>query len=119
MVVAGLCLLAFVSTLWTRIASSRRADAISPLPLLAGGVAAVCIALGGVVQATITGGMIFGTVPEPGADTLRLANDMSYPILLVAGMFAASLTVGTLSVQARAAGLIGRRLLARGLLAAG
>jgi hypothetical protein len=116
--VAGLCLLAFLTTLWTRIASAQRTRAISPLGLIAAGVAAACIALGAVVQASVSGAMIFGSMPEPGADTLRLVFNMMFPFVAVAGMIAASVSVATLSIQAYGAGLLGRTLLVLSLIVA-
>jgi hypothetical protein len=49
--------------------------------------------------------MLFGTLKEPGVDALRLVTEMSYPILLIGGMFPAALSVAVLGFQARAAGL--------------
>ena len=46
-----------------------------------------------------------------GADLLRLGNDLGFVMVAVGGMFAASLSIGCLSVQARAAGVFGKRLL--------
>jgi hypothetical protein len=116
--IAGLCLLAFLTTLWTRIASARRPHAISPLGLVAACVAAACIAVGAVVQASVSGAMIFGSTPEPGADTLRLVFNIMFPFIAVAGMIAASVSVATLSIQAYGAGLLGRALLVISLVVA-
>jgi hypothetical protein len=116
--VAGLCLLAFLTTLWSRIASARRPHLISPLGLIAAGVAAACIAVGAVVQASVSGAMVFGSTPEPGADTLRLVFNIMFPFIAVAGMIAASVSVATLSIQAYGARLFGRTLLVLSLVVA-
>jgi hypothetical protein len=116
--VAGLCLLAFLTTLWTRIVSAQRTSAISPLGLVAAGVAVACIAVGGVAQAAVSGAMIFGNMPEPGADTLRLVFNITFPFVAVAGMMAASVSVATLSIQAYGAGILGRTLLVLSLIVA-
>jgi MFS family permease len=118
LVIAGLCLLAFLATLWTRIVSARRPHLISPLGLIAAGVAAACIAVGAVAQAAVSGAMIFGSTPEPGPDTLRLVFSIMYPFIMVAGMMAATVSVATLSIQAYGAGLLGRTLLVLSLIVA-
>ena len=71
-VLAGLCLLWFLTMVWSRAAAARRPEATSPLPLLAAGAAAVSIAIGGVFNAIIAAAMIFGNgkLPEPRADIL-------------------------------------------------
>lgn len=117
LVAAGLCLLAFLTTAWLRI-GARRGAASSPLPLIAAGVAAASIVIGAVSQAVVTGSMLFGSMPEPGADTLRLGLNLSFPFIAVAGMFAASLSIAGLSIQAYSAGIVGRRLLIPGLVVA-
>jgi hypothetical protein len=113
LVASGICLLAFLTTIWQRI-GARRGAAPSPLPVVGAGVAATAIMIGGVVQAAVTGSMIFGNLPEPGPDVLRLAPDIGYPVIMVAAMPAAALSIVALSVQAYAAGLFGRRLLVLG-----
>ena len=114
LVASGVCLLAFLTTVWQRIAAARRPAAPSPVPIVAGAVAAGAIMIGGFAQAVVTGSMIFGNMAEPGPDTLRLAQNMGFPLIMVAGMFAASLSVAALSVQAYSAGILGRRLLILG-----
>jgi hypothetical protein len=114
LVFAGLCLMTLFATLWMRIAAAGGPGRPSPLPLLSAAVSAACIAAGGVVMAFVGGAMIFGGLHTPGADVLRLANDLGFGLVGVAGMLAAALTVVILSVQARAAGLFGPRLLVGG-----
>jgi hypothetical protein len=111
-VLAGLCLLWFLTMVWSRAAAARRPEAASPLPLLAAGAAAVSIAIGGVFNAVIAGAMIFGNgkLPEPRADILRVFGQISFPLIAVAGMIAFALALGALSLQARRAGVFGKGL---------
>lgn len=113
-VASGLCLLAFLATVWQRVAAARRPAAPSPLPLVAAGVAAAAIVVGGVAQAVVTGSIIFGSMPEPGVDTLRLTQALGFPIIAVAGMSAAALSIAAVSIQAYSAGVFGRKLLTLG-----
>ncbi len=117
-VLAALCLLVFVTTLWSRIAEARRPESTSPIPLVGGGMAAAGIALGGVLEAAVSGGMIFGQLRLPPADILRFGNDAAFPAITVAGMFGAALAIAGLAVQARSAGLFGRRFQIVGLVVA-
>jgi hypothetical protein len=95
-VLAGLCLLWFLTMVWSRAAAARRPEAASPLPLLAAGAAAVSIAI--------------GKLPEPRADILRVFGQISFPLIAVAGMIAFALALGALSLQARRAGVFGKGL---------
>jgi hypothetical protein len=113
-VASGLCLLAFLTTVWQRVAAARRPAAPSPVPVVAAGVAAAAIAVGGVAQAVVTGSIIFGNMAEPGADTLRAVQNLGFPIILVAAMPMAALSIAAVSVQAYSAGVLGRRLLILG-----
>jgi hypothetical protein len=110
LVLAGLSLMTFLTHLWTRVAEAGDPRAVSPLPVVAAGVSAACIAAGGVLMATTSGSALIGSAPIPGADVLRLGNDVGFAMVGVAGMFAAALSIGCLSVQARAAGIFGTRL---------
>jgi hypothetical protein len=111
-VLAGLCLLWFLTMVWSRVAAARRPEATSPLPLLAAGAAAISIGIGGVFNAVIAGAMIFGPgkLPEPRADILRVFGQISFPLIAVSGMIAFALALGCLSLQARRAGVFGRGL---------
>jgi uncharacterized membrane protein len=60
LLLAALCLLSFLTTLWTKIAEARRPVMVSPLPLVAAGVAAACIAVGGILMAGISGSLLIG-----------------------------------------------------------
>jgi len=118
LLLAALCLLSFLTSMWTRIAEARRPAIVNPLPLVAAGVSAACIAVGGILMAGISGSLLIGPMPMPGADVLRLTNDLGFAMVGVAGMSAAALSIACLSVQARAAGLFGRRLLIFSLVVA-
>src|SRR5579884_4057371 len=99
LVLAGLCLLSFLTILWTRIAA-RRPGLLSPLPLVAAGVAAACIAVGGVLMAGISVSLLMGA-PVPSADLLRFGDAMGFGMVGVGGMWAAALSIACASVQAR------------------
>lgn len=114
LVLAGLCLAAFLTALWRRIRDV--APAISPLPLVAAATSAACIAAGGVVMAFVSGGELLGKYPLPSPDVLRLSNDLGFALVAVGGMLAASLAVLCLSHQGRASGVIGRKTYAFGVL---
>jgi L-lactate permease len=117
-VLAALCLVVFVSSMWSRIAEGRRPESTSPIPLVASGMGAAGIALGGVLVAAVSGGMIFGQLQLPPADILRFGNDAAFPAITVAGMFGVALAIASLAVQARSAGLFGRRFQIVGLVVA-
>ncbi len=119
LVFAGLALLTFLTTVWSTIRRRRALpDTPNPLPVVAAGAAGLSLALGGILQAGVSGAMIFGSLREPGADVLRLVGDLSFPFIAVAGMFAASLSLAALTVQGFAAGFFGRKLLIFGLVIA-
>lgn len=115
LVVAALCLISFVTHLWLRIAAARRPHTTSPLPLVATGLAAAGIALGAVLSATVSATQIVranvpqaGYLPLPSADILRFTAD-SFFAFVAGGMFAFALAIAVLGLQARSAGLFGRR----------
>ena len=110
LVLAALSLMTFLTHIWTRVTEAREPQAVSPLPVVAAGVAAACIATGGILMATTSGSALIGSTPIPGADILRLGNDAGFAMVGVAGMLAAALSIACLSVQARAAGIFGARL---------
>lgn len=114
LVLAGLCLAAFLTAMWRRIRAAT--PWISPLPLVAAAASAACVAAGGVVMAYVSGGELFGKYPLPSADVLRLSNDLGFALVGVAGMLAAALAVVCLSVQGKAAGLLGRKTYLLGIL---
>jgi hypothetical protein len=109
LVLAALSLMTLLTHLWTQVAEARDPRAASPLPVVAAGVSAACIAVGGVLMAVASGSALLGSQPIPGADVLRLGNDAGFAMVSVAGMLAAALSIGCLSVQARAAGIFGTR----------
>src|SRR5690348_9863359 len=57
LVLAGLCLASFLTSLWRRIRNVT--PSISPLPLVASAASAACIGAGGVVMAFVSGGELF------------------------------------------------------------
>jgi hypothetical protein len=110
LVLAALSLMTFLTHIWTRVTGARDSRAVSPLPIVAAGVAAACIAVGGILMAAPSGSALLYSQPMPGADILRLGNDVGFAMVGVAGMLAAALSIACLSVQARAAGIFGARL---------
>jgi hypothetical protein len=110
LVLAALSLMTFLTHIWTRVNEARGAQAVSPIPVVAAGVAAACIAVGGILMAAPSGSALLYSQPIPGADILRLGNDVGFAMVGVAGMLAAALSIAALSVQARAAGIFGARL---------
>ncbi|HEY2273519.1 MAG TPA: hypothetical protein VGH30_12130 [Jatrophihabitantaceae bacterium] len=107
LVLAALSLAAFLTGLWRNIREA--APEASPLPLVAAGVSAACIATGGIVMACVSGSELVGNYPLPAPDLLRLSNDLGFALVGVAGMLAAALAVLCLSVQGNRAGVIGNR----------
>lgn len=118
LVLASLCLLSFLVTVWSRVAAARRPEATSPLALVAAGVAAAALALGGVMNAVIAGGMIFGKLPEPRPDILRIFTQISFPMIAVAGMITLALAIACLGVEARRAEVVGKGLMIFSLVVA-
>ncbi|HEY3728172.1 MAG TPA: hypothetical protein VGL51_13410 [Solirubrobacteraceae bacterium] len=110
LVLAGLSLMSFFVYLWTETNAARPVQHRSPLPIVAAGVSAAAIATGGVAMAASSGSSLLFSQPIPGADVLRLSNDLGFAMVSVAGMLAASLSIVTVSTQARAVGLFGRGL---------
>jgi hypothetical protein len=117
LVLAGLCLMTLLTTLWGRIAG-RRSERTSPLALVAAGAAAACISAGGVLMATISASELSGSYPLPSVDVLRLTNDVGFGLVAVGGMWAAALAVALLSTQGKAAGVFGRGMAAFGWVVA-
>lgn len=110
LILAGLFLMVFLTHLWTRIAVARQPAVLSPLPVVAAGVTATCMGMGGVLMG-VTSGALLGSAPMPGADLLRFGNDAGFILVGIPGMLAAALSIACLSVQAHAAGIFGKRLL--------
>ena len=110
LVIAALSLMTFLTHIWTRVTEARDPRAVSPLPVVAAGVAAACIAAGGILMGAMSGSALLYSQPIPSAEILRLGNDVGFAMVGVAGMLAAALSIASLSVQARAAGIFGARL---------
>jgi hypothetical protein len=117
LILAALALLSFLSTTWTRIAGNRPFGAISAIPLVAAGVAAACIAVGGVLMGAIAAS-VQGTGHALNPDLLRFGNDVGFVMVSLPGMLATSLSVACLSVQGRRNGLFGRKMMIFGLVVA-
>jgi hypothetical protein len=118
LILAALSLISFISVLWTRIVHASRPGLPNPLPLVAAGVSAACIAIGGVLMALVSGSALMGSAPIPSADLLRFSNDGGFAMAGIAGMLAAALCVACVSVQARQAAIFGRKLTIFSLAAA-
>ncbi len=118
LVFAGLCLMAFLTTLWTRVAGARSPARTSVLPLVAAGLSAASIAAGGVIMASSSGNKLFGKTPMPNADLLRFEDGLGFAMVAVAGMLAAALAIVCLGVQARSAGVFGTGLFVFSLVVA-
>lgn len=118
LVLAGLNLASFLTALWQRIRTAAPSRSFSPLPIVGAATAAACISAGGMVMAAVAGGELFGKYPLPGADVLRLSNDLGFALVSVGGMTAAALAIGCLSLQGRAAGVLGRKTSIFGIVVA-
>ena len=66
----------------------------------------------------ISASLLIGGGPEPGADVLRLANDMGFGMVALAGMSAVALSLASMSFQARSVGLFGTKTFAFTLIVA-
>jgi hypothetical protein len=112
LVLAGLSLMTFFASLWERI-RSRQAAPLSPIPLVAAGMAGACMSVGGVLM-----GVVANSALRHYPEVIRLGSDAGFAMTGVAAMLAASLSVACLSVMARRTGVLGRRLSACGLVVA-
>jgi hypothetical protein len=118
LVLAAISLLTFLTVVWGRIAAARRPGTLHPLPLVAAGTSAACIAVGGVLMGGISGDLLVGGGPVPGADLLRFGNEMGFGMVALAGMSMAAVSIAGMSVQARSVGLFGKRMLVFSLVIA-
>ncbi|MGH3209361.1 MAG: hypothetical protein ACRDNO_16525 [Trebonia sp.] len=110
LILAALSLMAFLTGMWQRISSARPAGATSPLPLVAAGVAATCMAFGGIIMAYIAGSELSGKYPLPSVDLLRFSNGFGFIVTGIPGMAATALCIAVLAAQARRAGVFGPRM---------
>jgi hypothetical protein len=101
LVLAALCLMSFLTHVWTRVRAACQPRVISPLSIVAAGVAAACIAVGGILMAAASGSALLYSQPTPGADVLRLGNDLGFASVAVAGVLAAALSIASVSRQAQ------------------
>jgi hypothetical protein len=118
LLLAGLALMTFLVALWRRIAAAHPAEMVSRLPVAAAATTAALMGAGGMVMAYISGGELIGHYPLPGADLLRMSNDLGFALAGVAGSLSAGVAVATLSLQGHAAGVFGARMRAAGILTA-
>jgi hypothetical protein len=118
LVLAAISLMSFLTVLWTRIAAERRPEPLHPLPLVAAGASAACIAAGGVLMATISGSLLTGGGPVPGADLIRFGSEAGFGMVALGGMLSAALSIVCLSAQARSVGLFGTKIFAFSLIVA-
>jgi len=106
LVLAGLCLVTFITTLWMRVADARRSERISPLPVVAAGIAAACMAIGGGLMGVA---ISVTSAPNPDANVLRICNNAGFTMVALGGMLATALSVAVISRQARVAGMFSHR----------
>jgi hypothetical protein len=118
LVLAALSLMSFITDLWMRVVAAGQQRNLSPLPIVAAGISAACIASGGILMGAVSGSALLYSQPLPGADVLRVGNDVGFALVGVAGMLAAAVSVASVSLQARAAGLFGTRLTRASLVVA-
>ena len=110
LILAALCLMTFLTGMWHRVSSARPAGTTSPLPLVAAGVAASFIGLGGILMAYIAGSELSGKYPLPSADLLRLSNGLGFSVTGIPGMAAVALCIAVLAGQARRAQVFGPKM---------
>jgi hypothetical protein len=108
LILAGLCLMSFITALWMRLTEANAPRRFSPLPVIAAGIAAACMAVGGVLMGAAVS--LVGSGFTPNADVLRLCNDVGFAMVGLAGMLAAALSVASLSLQARAVGYFSQKM---------
>jgi hypothetical protein len=112
LVLAALSLMSFLVIMWSRIGQLRPGSDRSMIPLVAAGVSAASIAVGGALMAcgSIVTGRFAGSAAPAAATVTRFANDTGFVMVAVPGMLAAALAVAGLSVQAYRAGIFGRKM---------
>ena len=118
LLLAGLALMTFLVALWRRMADVRPDEPLSRLPVAAAGATAALMGAGGMVMGYISGGELIGRYPLPGADLLRMSNDLGFALAGVAGSWAAALAVVTLSIQGHSVGIFGTKMRAAGIITA-
>jgi hypothetical protein len=119
LVLAALSLLVFLTSLWSRIAAANQNENTSLIPLMAAAVSAAGIAAGGVVMATISGTLLVNSKASlPSAELLRFSNDLGFVLVALAGMLAAALSIGCMSVIGRSIGFFSRPMATFGIVVA-
>lgn len=114
LILAGLSLMGFLVGMWRYLNGAHQAglSAASPLPLVAAGVAATCMATGGILMGYVPGSELLGSYPLPSVDLLRMSNDLGFVLTGVPGMIATALCLAVLAAQGRAAGVFGAKMAA-------
>jgi hypothetical protein len=115
LVLAGLCLLSFVTSVWHRIAAATT-ERVSPLPVAAAAVGAACMSVGGLLMGAAVS-VTHSGVPAD-ASLLRFCNDVGFIMVGLGAMLAMSLAVAVLSAQAARTGIFGPVLSRSGYLVA-
>jgi hypothetical protein len=118
LLLAGLALMTFLVALWRRIAEAHPSGPPSRLPIAAAATAAALMGAGGMVMGYISGGEILAHYPLPSVDLLRMSNDLGFALAGIAGSWAAAVAVATLSIQGHAAGVLGTKMRAAGIITA-
>ncbi|HEY1739290.1 MAG TPA: hypothetical protein VGI86_11290 [Acidimicrobiia bacterium] len=117
LVLAALAIMTFLTMLWQRIAAAQAPASTSPLPIVAAGVGAAAIAIGGVVMGAV--GTLITHHSDPGvANFYRLSNGLGFALVALAAMPAIALSVACLSVLGRRAGVLSRGVSTFGIIAA-
>jgi hypothetical protein len=116
---SGLTFMLFIVGLWQRISAVEASTGKmpSPLPMVAAGVTAACMSVGGVLMAAPSA-VVSGGGPVPNADLLRFCNSTGFGVVGVSGMLAAAVAVIAVSVQGRRANLFGQKLYVFGIVVA-
>ncbi len=108
LVLAGLSLMVFLTQLWAMVAAAH-ARPINPLPVVAAGITATCLCIGGVLMLSVSGLSLSGA-PLPPPYWMRFGNDVGFVFVGGPGMLAMAIGLACLAGQAYAVGVFGNRL---------
>jgi hypothetical protein len=118
LIVCGIALVVFFTRLYGRVRGAEASENRDPLPLVLAAVAGGLFAAGGLLQATIPGGTVFGTLPIPtDADLLRLTVSIGFVLPGVGGMFVAAAAIFTVTRHAQRSGYFGQGMTIFGYVA--
>lgn len=118
MALAALALVVFITGLVHRLRAASPHHGAVQLAHGSGMILAAMIAIAGIAINQISGAIEFGDAPIPEADTLRIAEQLGYGILLIPGGWFAALTVAAASIAARGTGVFPNWLVTTGYVAA-